>query len=445
MPVWACEVQETACLPSIGLDYSAQEALMAQRATLNPWKEKGVPLEKQYKSWYAGLLDPYAKHDVDAYTRCRIILMNGLENEVILFSHNFARACGDPAVRSLLAQTRMVEHQQQTAINWLNPADQSILETTIAFEQVAVDLTAYLARHEPDPYMREVLNFGLLEDFDHLYRYSELLDLLEGKDANSILQGKTEILPARPTADHHNMPMLRLRKHYEKNRVHPLSMLHVLTLMAAEQETLNYYKEHGWQYSDQLARALYAEIATVEEEHVTQYESLLDPTESYLCRQVAHELMEVYNYFHCYQNETDPRIKRLWDEFLHMEFTHLQLWGDMLRRAEGIEPEVLFGEELAVEFKFQENKEYVRRVIDQQRDLRLLPDGGWTTKDQLPADWPSFAFLKTVNADGIPSEQIVESQQARGDRDSRPGNDLLQRARQVAEQLEPIGGRKGGR
>jgi hypothetical protein len=364
---------------------------------------------------------------------------------VIIFSHNFARSCGDPAIRALLAQTRFVEHQQQTAINWLNPADQSILETTIAFEQVAVDLTAYLARHEPDPYVREAFNFGLLEDFDHLYRYAELLDLIEGKDANSILQGKTEILPARPTADHHNMPLLRLRKHYEKNRAQPLSMLHLLTLMSAEQETLNFYKEHGAQYADPLARALYAEIAAVEEEHVTQYESLLDPTESFLCRQVAHELMEVYNYFHCYENESDPRIKRIWDEFLHMELTHLQAWGETLRRCEGIEPEVLFGHELAVEFKFQENKEYVRRVIDQQRDLRLLPDGGWTTKDKLPTDWPGFAFLKTVNADGIPSEQVVERQQARAGQDGRPGDDLLQRARQVAEKLEPIGARTGGR
>jgi len=413
---------------------------MAQAATLNPWREKGIPLEKQYRSWYAGLKAPYAKYDVDAYTRCRIILMNGLENEVILNSHNFARCAGDRVVRELLAQTRMVEHQQQTTINWLNPADQSILETTIAFEQVAVDLTAYLARNEPDPYLREVLNFGLLEDFDHLYRYSELLDYIEGKDANSILQSKTEILPARPTSDHHNMPMLRLRKHYEKNRALPVSRLHVLTLMAAEQETLNYYKEHGWQYADDLARALYAEIAEVEEEHVTQYESLMDPTETMLERQVMHELMEVYNYFHCYQNETDPRIRQIWDEFLHMELTHLQLWGEMLRKCEGQDPEVLFGEELKVEFKFTENKEYVRRVIDQQRDLRLVAPDGWMMKDQLPADWPSREFMAVVNADGIPSEQIVERQQQR-----RAGDDLLQRARQVKIQQDAMGARMGGR
>jgi hypothetical protein len=93
----------------------------------------------------------------------------------------------------------MVEQQQQTTINWLNPADQSVLETTIAYEQVAIDLTAYFARNEPDPYVREAFNFGLLEDFDHLYRYSELLDYLEGKEADSILQGKTQVfLAGRP-------------------------------------------------------------------------------------------------------------------------------------------------------------------------------------------------------------------------------------------------------
>ena len=235
---------------------------MAQAATLNPWREKGIPLEKQYRSWYGRLAAPYSKHEVDAYTRTRVILMNGIENESWMYKHNFSRSAGDLGIRSLLAQTRMVEQQQQTTVNWLNPADQSVLETTIGYEQVAVDLTAYLTRNEPDPYVREVFNFGLLEDFDHLYRYSELLDYLEGKDANDILQGKTEILPGRPTADHHNEPYLRLRKHYAKNRAQPLSKLHILTLMSAEQQTYLYYKAHGMMYADQLARALYA-VASV--------------------------------------------------------------------------------------------------------------------------------------------------------------------------------------
>jgi hypothetical protein len=398
--------------------------------TLDPWREQGIPLDQQCRSWKKRIKAPYHKLDVDPYTRVRVILMNGIENESWAFSHHFARSTGNPEIKSLLARTRMVEQQQQTTVNWLNPANQSVLETTIAFEQVAIDLTAYLARHEPDPYLREVLNFGLLEDFDHLYRYSELLDYLDGIDSNSILQGVTEVLPSRPTEHHHNDPEARLLRHYEKNRALPVSKLHVLTLMSAEQQTYLYYKAHGFMYENPRARELYAEIAEVEEEHVSMYESLLDPAETLLERQVLHQLMEVYNYYHCYTHESDPRIRDIWNEFLHMELTHLQMWGEMLRKYQGVDPASLFGNHLQTDFKFQENKEYVRRVLDQQRQARLL-DHGWAMKQDLPSDWPSHRYKQIVNADGIPSEEIVDIQADRG----RPGDDLLERARQLALQF----------
>src|SRR5918911_2606954 len=405
---------------------------MAVPSTLNPWQEKGIPLERQFRSWKQIVKDPYRKQEIEAYSRARIILMNGIEAEAGLFSHSFARMTDNREIKALLARTRRVEDQQQTTINWLNPGDQTILETTLGYEQVAVDLTAYLARHEPDPYMREALHFGLLEDFDHLYRYSELLDYLEGTDPNSIVQGKTDIIPGRPTLDHHNSPEIRLLKHYEKNRALPLSKLHIWTLLSGEQQTHNYYAEHGWEYADPRARALYAEIGEVEEEHVTFYGSLLDPTETLLERQVLHELMEVYNYFHCYEQETDPRLKEIWDEFLHMELTHLQLWGQMLQKYEGIEPEVLFGDTLTVEFKFQENKEYVRHVLNEQVNLREVGDR-WTVKDQLPENWPSYAYQERVNASGTPSEEIVDLQAETHDgRVQHPGDELLARARRLA-------------
>jgi len=304
--------------------------------TFDPWHEKGMALEKQYRPWRELTQQPYDKRLIDAYSRVRIILMNGLEAEAVLHGHQFARHTDNREILELLAMTRRVEDQQQTTINWLNPPDQTILETTIAYEQVAVDLTAYLSRNEPDPYVRETFNFGLLEDLDHLYRYSELLDYLEGKDPDSILQGRTDLIPGRPTEFHHNDPVLRLRRHLEKNRANPISKIHILTLLAGEQQTRNYYKEHGFMLANHLARELYAEISEVEEEHVTQYESLMDPLDTPLQRQVLHELMEVYNYFHCWEQEVDPRLKTMWEQFLAMELEHLQLWGRMLRKYEGV-------------------------------------------------------------------------------------------------------------
>jgi hypothetical protein len=44
---------------------------------------------------------------------------------------------------------RRIEQHQQTLVNWLNPAGQSPLETTIGFEQVAIEVTASVAESEP--------------------------------------------------------------------------------------------------------------------------------------------------------------------------------------------------------------------------------------------------------------------------------------------------------
>ena len=374
---------------------------------MNPFEERGIPLERQIRTWSQVALPPYRKQDVDAFTRCRIMLMNGIENEASVFSHAFARVSDDPELKAGLAALRRVEHQQQNTINWLNPADQSVLETTIAFEQVAIELTAYLARTEPDPYVKQAFDFGLLEDFDHLYRYSQLLDLIHGKDPNEVLQGRTDVLPARPTQDHHNDPFLRLLNHYEKTRARPRSKVNVLTLMAGEQQTLNFYKTVGNAYGSPEARQLYAEISAVEEEHVTQYESLMDPTETWLERWTLHEFTECANYYTCMETEVDPRIRKIWEIFLSCELEHLRIAGDALQRRQGKDPQEVCGRELPTPATFESNREYVTRVIQEQSDLRLVAGGKWARVAELPDDWPSLVYQRAVNADGSPSESVV--------------------------------------
>ena len=123
---------------------------------------------------------------------------------------------------------------QQTTVNWITPACRSVLETTLSYEQVAVDLTAWLAQNEPDDYVRETFNFGLLEDFDHLYRYSQWAYLIHGIDPNNILQGMTDVVVGRPTQNHHNDNSIRLRKHYDRFVATPQTKLNIYTLVSAE-------------------------------------------------------------------------------------------------------------------------------------------------------------------------------------------------------------------
>lgn len=376
----------------------------------NALKEKGTPFEKQIRNWNQIVHKPYDKVDVDAYTRARQILINGIEIEAWNFKHTLARQCDNEDILKFLAMTKLIEEQQQTTINWLIPADQTVLETTLGFEQVAVDLTAYLSQNEPDDYVRQVFDFGLLEDFDHLYRYSQMYDVIEGKDPNVILQNNTLVFPGRPTQDHHNDPTLRLRHHYDKDTASPQTKVNILTLMSGEQETHNFYKEHGMQYGSPTLRKIYAEIGAVEEEHVTQYESLMDPNETLLEKLVLHEFTEVCNYYTFVQDETDSRIKSIWEKFLSYELEHLKLASKMLQKYEGKDAEEVIGTDICKPSHFEQQKKYVEKVLQEQVDLRLS-DGrykGFTKINELPSDWTSYDYQEILNSEGSPCEDAVK-------------------------------------
>jgi hypothetical protein len=382
---------------------------------VNPLEETGMPVEEQLRSWSQLNVEPYDKADVHPYTRTRVILMNGIEVESIIFSHQFARHTDNPEILQLLALSRRIDAQQQKVVNGLNPGDQTPLETTIGYEQVAVDLTAWLARHEPDPMLKQALDFALLEDFDHLYRYANLYELLNGGDAKALTESLTEITPGRPTAVEHRHPFDDLRGHFETHTVDPLSRMHVMTIIAGEQQTMNFYMNHGTDWIEPIARGLYAEIALIEEQHVTHYESLLDPLDSWLKSLVFHKYNEVYLYWSMVQQEQDRRIKGIWEQHLDMEIGLLRQSCDLLRRFEGIEPAELLPPALPdTPVTFEPNKEYVREILATQVDLAT--DGfNYVPGDELPGAHRSRRYREVVNAGGVPSEQVIDqNRQAQG-------------------------------
>ncbi len=377
--------------------------------TLNPLKEKGIALEKQLRSWHDIVKRPFNKYDVDCYSRTRQILMNGIEVEAWNFKHNLSRNCDDPEILKLIALSRRVEDMQQTTVNWLTPACQTVLETTLGYEQVAVDLTSWLAQNEPDDYVRETFNFGLLEDFDHLYRYSQWAYMIDGINPDEILQGMTDVVVSRPTQNHHNDNRIRLRKHYDKATASPQTKVNIYTLVSGEQQTHNFYAEHGMMYPNDDLRRTYGEICDVEEEHVTMYEALIDPTESWFEKLLLHEFTEVCTYYNCYEDEKDEKLKMIWEEFLAYELGHLQVAADLFKKHENRDPEEVIGDEVVLPCHFESQKEYVADILENEIDKRLdgKDDMGYTTISKLPEDWQSYSTQKTVNGEGSPTEKVI--------------------------------------
>lgn len=418
--------------PSRGLSHAAKEAHRsstwkkariceakrgAADVALDLMKEKGTPLEKQRFTWRELVDLPFSKLNDDAFTRVRVILMNGVENESWLFQHQFARMNRD--MRKELAVVRRVEQHQQTLVNWLLPADQSALETTIGYEQVAVEVTATVANHEPDPYMKQVYHFGLLEDFDHLYRYSALLDRLEGKDANTILQSYTDILPGRPTMVEHRHPHDDIRESYDRKTADPLTKIHAMLVLAAEQQTRNFYATVGNIYADPMARQLYAEISSIEEQHVTQYESLQDPDETWMEKWLLHEATEVYCYYSCLQQESNPRIRQIWERMLSYELGQLHFVADLFRKVDKRDPWSILPQKIPTPLNFASHRDYVREVLRNEVDLRA---NGTQIVSKVQESQESIAYRDHMNSDGSPSETVAAGYRW------IPGTELIARA-----------------
>ncbi len=124
---------------------------------LNLFKDTGTPLQHQKFTLRELIQKSLSKLDDDVFTRVRVIPINGIELEALRFSHSFARM--NRELQLSLARIRRIE----------------------------------------TPYLTQVYRFGLLEAFDHMYRYAALMDRFEGKDASNILQSYTDIIPRRPT------------------------------------------------------------------------------------------------------------------------------------------------------------------------------------------------------------------------------------------------------
>jgi hypothetical protein len=378
--------------------------------------EKGIPLDNQEFDWRDLVRVPYSKLDDDAFTRVRVILMNGIEAEAVRFGHAAARM--NKPLQLSLARVRRIEQHQQTLVNWLNPPDQSVLETTLGFEQVAIEVTAALAQQEPDANLKQAYEFGLLEDFDHLYRFSALMDRVEGRDANTILQSYTDILPGRPTSVEHRAPEDDLREPYDKARAEPITKMNALTLVAAENQVHDYYMSVGPSFSDPLARQLYAEIASIEEQHVTHYESLIDPYESWLEKWLLHEACEVYTYYSCYTQEPNARLKSVWERFVAYELGHLHHVMHLFETVEKRDPAEILPRTLPTPIPFASQRPYIRRVLREQVTLRA----NGTQIVPLEEDSPeSIAYRDRMNEKGSPSEIVAAGYKW------RPGTELAGR------------------
>ena len=376
---------------------------------MNPFNENKNKTKINYYSLKNLALSPYDKYELSPYSKTRIILMNGTEFESNWFYHQFARHTSNNELRREIAEIRRCEQQQQKRISSLKPINESILETTLSYEQLAVDLTAILAMREKDVNVKNQLDFALLEDFDHLYRFTDMLEMDEKQNYKKLIGSYTEIMPGRPTIAEHRHPFDDIRKPVNFCIADPLTKLNVSIITAAEQQTMNYYMNVGTFYHTNYGRKLYSESAMIEEQHVSGYESLKDPNTTWLECAVMHEYLECYLYYSCYKDESDEYIKKVWLQHYEDELVHLQKVTNLLYKYEGKTPlDICLLPEFPELLSFKENKKYIREVLQTIRITSQKED--YVEISKLPKNNTFKSYQNSVikSVKDVPSHKIID-------------------------------------
>ena len=378
---------------------------------VNPFLEKTSSIEKSYESLKKIPQKPYDAKKTSPFTKVRVILMNGTEFEANWFSHQFSRHCTDNNLRREIAMIRRREQQQQKKIASLKPIGESVLQHTIAYEQLAVELTAILAQRVKDKNVKNALNFALLEDFDHIFRYANLLEMDEKIKAEDLLGYYTEVMPARPTISEHRHPKDSINHYIQSSDADLFTKLAVHIITAAEQQTMNFYMNLANFYPNEIGRNLYSEIAMIEEQHVSEYGSLLDTTTSWLECLVMHEYTECYLYYSVYMDESHEQIKKLWLANYKEECAHLQKAIKLLEKYEKKSVEDLFptGAEFPELLKFGSNKEYVRKVLKETGNYTKYEED-YERVDKLSEKAPFFSYndIVTTPLANVPSHIVIQ-------------------------------------
>lgn len=181
---------------------------------------------------------------------------------------------------------------------------------------------------------------------------------------------------------------------------------------------MNYYMTIGNRFMEPLARATYLEIGMIEEQHVTHYETILDPTVSWFENLVFHEYTECWLYYSFMQEEPDPRVKALYELHLNMEIEHLRIACELMRSVEKRDPEAILPATMGPSMSFRENRKWVRSILEEQVDL-TAKDSEFVPVADLPDDDRYFAYQRAVNGRWSPTEEAIRANAEKQGREYR--------------------------
>jgi hypothetical protein len=136
----------------------------------------------------------------------------------------------------------------------------------------------------------------------------------------------------------------------------------------------------------------------------------MDPDESWLEKWLLHEATEVYNYLSCAGQESNTRLKSIWERFVDYELGQLHYVMQIFKEVERRDPAEVLPKTLPEALAHSSHRDFVRQVLNQEVDLRAMGTEFIDKSRETPAS-ASVQYRKHMNSQGSPSEAVAAGYQ----------------------------------
>ncbi len=303
----------------------------------DPLEHPGLPVDRHGRHWRELDIEPVGERPDDPRTGHRIATMEALESASTRFDRQLTERCADVDARRSVGRLGEWAAERHHHLAALHPPPASALQRAVGATEAAFDLVTWVADSEPDEGRSSAYRRRAWEDLQRLRSYA-----------------------ARGDAD--LQPVPRLDRSMSAPAGQPVSMLYDWAVRAAHRQAEHYAAGLGTpRPHPEPAAGRFKAIGPAD------WESL-----------VVHETAACYLYYSYFTQETDRRIKPLWELHLQMELAHLQTAADLLRRQEGRDPREVVGAGLPEPHALDDNGRLEGRPSEQAADgrdlLELLSD-----------------------------------------------------------------------
>lgn len=148
----------------------------------------------------------------------------------------------------------------------------------------------------------------------------------------------------------------------------------------------------------------------IEEQHVSQYGSLMDVSCTWLENLLMHQYTECYLYWSCYETETDPLIRNVWAHMLDIELSHLQEAAKLLYREEYKEYQQVVGEgTFPAPLRLESNIDHVRSILAETVNLTACRET-YTPVEKLEpgTDFSQYQEIVNHSVNNVASHSVID-------------------------------------